>query len=62
MDLALNNLQWLICHETQHNNKPIKSPSGVIANMLDYELELQSYYRTDILVKSMSFLIHVIMG
>ena len=41
MDLALNNLQWLICHKNQPTNQPLliqKSPRGVEANMLDCDI------------------------
>ena len=38
MDLALNNLQRLICHKTQASNQPtnLLSLHGIMVKVLDY--------------------------
>ena len=64
MDLALNNLQGLICHKTQTTKRGY--PHGVMVKVMDYgivvsEIVLQSRYyvhfRTNTLGKGMNPLI-----
>ena len=46
MDLALNKLQRLICHKTQpaHTHTHVwESPSGLIAKVLGYDLEVSEF-------------------
>ena len=51
MDLALNNLKWLICNKTKLNKKGLRicgvSSGGVVCNVLDFilvrEFKLQSH-------------------
>ena len=33
MDLALNNLQWLICHKTEQNQTKLKSSRFYFSNL-----------------------------
>ena len=67
-DLALNNLQWLICHKTQTH---LGCPRCVMVKAMDYEIvisefELQSRYyvhfRANTLMKGMNPLILLVMG
>ena len=69
-DLALNNLQWLICHKTQPNQ--IRGcPRGVMVKAMDceivvHEIVLQSHYyvhlQANTLGKGMNPLILPAMG
>ena len=68
MDLALNNLHWLMCHKTKPNQT---KPGGVVANVLDCdtivrEFEPKSHFydifRTNTLGNGMNRLILTAIG
>ena len=40
MDLALNNLQWLICHKIQPTNQPMNVQLSVIWELMLYMFKL----------------------